>query len=265
MALETQLNWQTDEHEPQLKLLEKAIKTKRLAHAYIFSGPAEAEKMAIARKLAEFLLCEQVTGCGDCGNCKTFNAGSNADYLHLFSDDSIKIDSIRELTYKLALKSYNSGYKIAVIDNAHNMTTEAANGLLKVLEEPKPNTIMILITDNVHKLLPTIASRAQKIHFAPPKSVPEISDDEDRRQALSRFFGPSLGDKLVLAAELAEQETMDIKKFLEYSLKKLQENLREAPTPSIVSRIKAVIRAQRLIDQNVNTKLLLSELMVNSN
>lgn len=291
------LNWQISGHNAQLGLLEKAIQDKRLAHAYIFSGPSQIGKKTAARRIAQFLLCESNSACDSCIHCRTFNVGSNADYIEISGDEAIKIDSVRDLGYKLSLKAYAGIYKIAVIDNAHNLTTEAANALLKVLEEPKPNTMMILVTDNAYRLLPTISSRAQKINFGPLNeenfktwlssrgfsapdpsfagrpgyvvnlsSEPEaLTNNEDRLSAFKEFLNGTLGEKLILAANLAEKETIDLKHTFDHWLHHLEQMLRENPTPKIVNKINGLIRAQRLLDQNVNSKLLLSELMVKTN
>ncbi len=264
----TEFKWRSASHEPQRRLLEKSILNKRLAHAYIFSGPAEADILSFSRNLAQFLVCQDMSGCDECGNCRTLKAGSNADYLEIAGTEAIKIESIRDLAYKLALKPYAAAYKVAVIGNAHNLTTEASNALLKVLEEPKPNTVLILATDNVHKLLPTISSRAQKMHFVAPPEVDGViagDDVKEVHESYDRFVGKSLGDKLILAAELAEKETEEVNAFLTHALRKMQKVLRENPSVGQVERVRAVLRAQRLLGQNVNAKLLLSELMVNSN
>src|SRR5688572_7113126 len=105
-------NWQTTSHEPQRQLLEKTLISKRFAHAYIFSGPTESQILDFARNLAQFLICEKAFGCNDCGNCRTLKAGSNADYLEVSGTESIKIETIRELAYKLALKPYAAAYKV---------------------------------------------------------------------------------------------------------------------------------------------------------
>jgi DNA polymerase III subunit delta' len=271
LKMETQkaLNWQVSGHVNQLRLLDRVIQGKTLAHAYVFSGPQRVGKRTVARRLAQFLLCQDGTGCGECPHCKTMAAGSNADYLEISIDEAIKIEHVRDLSYKLSLKPYAGNHKVAVIDSAHNLTTEAANALLKVLEEPKPHTLMILVTDNANRLLPTINSRAQKISFGPlaENELPEAlrlssAATEEDAQAFGNFNSGSLGQKLLLAAELAEKETSDLKSLLDYWLHSLEKILRENPEGGIAARIRGVMRAQRQLDQNVNAKLLLSELMV---
>ena len=296
MGLETNINWNIVGHAKQRALLERALNSNRLAHAYVFAGPDQVGKRSVARKLAQGMLCDQANACGNCISCKTFSAGSNPDYTEISADGAIKIESIRELAYKMSLKPYAGKFKICVIDDSHNLTVEAANSLLKILEEPKDHTIMLLVTDNPHKLLPTISSRAQKINFGQvedaeftewlkqnnlsetdlthtgrPGHAIAISQDSEakeknglRLETFNKFTDSTLGEKLVLASELAEQETSELKKTFDYWMRYLQNSLRSDPTSQTVKKIKGLMRAQRLLDQNVNTKLLLSELMITS-
>lgn len=287
------LNWGIHGHSNQLSLLERAFKEKSLAHGYIFSGPSRIGKKTAARRLAQFLLCSTSDACGSCVHCRTLAVGSNADYIELSSTDDLKIESIRELGYKLSLKPYAAPYKVALIDNAHNLTVEASNALLKVLEEPKPHTLLFLITDNIQRLLPTITSRAQKINFGPlnpeefsswvkENNISEVDEGfighpgfalqyadadrkleiEDKKESLKRFLNASTGEKLILAAELAEKETVELKETLEYWLVHLERMLRLNPTFQMAGKIRGVVRAEKLLDQNVNSKLLLSEMMI---
>jgi DNA polymerase III delta' subunit len=271
MVPDSALNWQLKGHARQLNLLERAFGADRLAHAYVFSGPEGMGKRAAARRLANFMICEVGTACGSCIQCRTFAVGSNADYMEVpGGGEAIKIEAVRDLSYKMALKPYGGKHKVLVIDDAHNLTTEAANALLKIMEEPKPQTMMVLVTSNPHRLLPTILSRAQKIGFGPlepvmlPKSEDELQSERGTRESFSRFENSKTGDKLVLAAEIAERDTPDVRRLLDKWLVYLQEALRLEPAPKTVQKIRSVMRAQRLLEQNVNTKLLLSEMMVAS-
>jgi DNA polymerase-3 subunit delta' len=141
-------------HKKQIEFLGKSIESGSLSHAYIFSGPSFVGKKTVAREFAKNLL---ESGPGN----------FHPDFLEVTNDEAIKIDQVRELIYKLSLRPYSAKYKVALIDNAETMTVEAQNALLKVLEEPKSYTIIILVTSNTGKLLRTISSRAQKINFGP--------------------------------------------------------------------------------------------------
>lgn len=276
-------------HKKQIDLLSKSIEQDHLAHAYIFAGPKHIGKKLVSQKLAQILLCEQSNACNTCSQCKIFTARSNPDYFEIAELDTIKIEAVRDLSFKLALKPYSGRYKIAVIDNAETMTDEAANALLKVLEEPKDHTILILITDNVYNLLPTISSRAQKIFFSPveesgsdelvnldpevfagkPGLIQSIKQDENLSQQYKRwqesykiFNSEDLVERLIVAAESAEQESFENKKMLEFWLEHLRLKLRQAADLSTTKQIKGVVEALKGLDQNANTKLLLSTLML---
>jgi len=295
MPDQPRLNWGLHGHSTQLGLLQKAFIADSLAHAYVLAGPSQVGKRTAARRLAQFLLCESGDACATCGHCTSLLAGSNADYMEVLPDAGvIKIEPIRDLSYKLALLPYDGKRKIAVIDDAHLMTQEASNALLKVLEEPKSGTHLILITDNPHRLLPTISSRAQKISFGPvdaasfsewltasnlpapdpaftgrPGHVLATAADPDSAQVMSEsseslghFVSGSLGRKLLLAQELAERETPELKALLEHWLHHLRHRLLESPDQNLAGKIQGVIRAQRMLDQNANSKLLLTEMML---
>lgn len=147
----------------------------RLAHAYLFYGPPGIGKSALAGHFAASLLCTQPDAqgipCGQCPSCQWVEAGTHPDSLTVAPEEGksgILIDQIRQLTTQLGLKSHSGGYKVARIDTAHRMNTSAANSLLKTLEEPTDNTVLILVTDQPARLLATIRSRCQGLRFAPP-------------------------------------------------------------------------------------------------
>lgn len=245
-------------HKKQLELLGKSIESGKLAHAYIFAGPEGVGKKTIALKLAQELLKGE--------------RFSHPDLLFIDGQDSIKIEQVRDLIYKLSLKPYSANFKIAIIDNAENLTLEASQALLKVMEEPKPNTIIILITANPNRLLKTIASRAQKINFGPlskeeAEALPaklSVEQKEQLKETLRQFTQGGLVEKLRLASELAELETIEIKQALDFWLKYLEQDLIAHPTQLIAKRISLVSQSRNFLDQNLNSKLLLTNLMLNS-
>lgn len=269
MAEQSVFNWKISGHSRQLDLLSRAVAGNRLAHAYIFAGPEQVGKKTVARQLTQHLLCDFATACGQCAQCKTLAAGSNPDYIEVPSDSSIKIETVRDLSYKLSLMPYSGRQKIAVIDNAHLMTNEAANSLLKILEEPKDRTLIILVTSSPHLLLPTIVSRSQKINFGPQTEQEYISDSEKQHNAtrqewFEKFQSESLGNRLVLAAQLAEQDGSDLVKTIYHWLGQLQISLRQNPTQATANRIREVSKAYRLLQQNANPKLTLVNLMAST-
>ncbi|SMB86946.1 DNA polymerase III, delta prime subunit [Desulfonispora thiosulfatigenes DSM 11270] len=154
-----------------ISLLKKSILNKRIAHAYLFTGIEGIGKKTSALALAKALNClEPINGggCQECLSCRKIESGNHPDVKIIEPDGtSIKIEQIRELRNKVFFMSYEGNYKVIILDDAHLMTIEAFNSLLKVLEEPPQKTIFILITDKPQQLPDTILSRCQNIQFMP--------------------------------------------------------------------------------------------------
>jgi DNA polymerase-3 subunit gamma/tau len=147
--------------------LKNAIQTDRVAHGYIFSGARGVGKTTTARILAKALNCSAgptVTPDGICPSCVEIAAGNSVDVQEIDAASNRGIDEIRELRESVRYLPARDRYKIFIIDEAHMLTTEAFNALLKTLEEPPPRSLFILATTEGHKLPPTIQSRCQ--HFA---------------------------------------------------------------------------------------------------
>ncbi len=251
------MNWDIIGHKQQLERLTHAMETSTLAHAYLFAGPEGVGKRTIAVKLAQELLEWEKREKWGAKGAEFFHP----DFLFIDGADGIKIEQIRELTYKLSLKPYSAKYKIAVIDAAEQMSDEAANALLKSLEEPKPYTIIILITSNPNRLPKTIVSRTQKINFGLVEGrAIELTDEE----FFKTFQGNSLADRLISASEIAELETVEIKQLLYGWLTRLSLELQKDPTMKLKQKIEQVMQATKFMEQNANTKLLLTNLMINT-
>jgi DNA polymerase-3 subunit gamma/tau len=147
--------------------LKNAILTDRVAHGYIFSGARGVGKTTTARILAKALNCfagPTVTPDGTCPSCVEITAGNSVDVQEIDAASNRGIDEIRELRESVRYLPARDRYKIFIIDEAHMLTTEAFNALLKTLEEPPPRSLFMLATTEPHKLPPTIQSRCQ--HFA---------------------------------------------------------------------------------------------------
>ncbi len=147
--------------------LKNAILHNRVAHGYIFSGARGVGKTTTARILAKSLNCFQgvtVKPCGQCPSCQEIAAGNSVDVLEIDAASNRGIDEIRELRETVRYLPARDRTKVFIIDEAHMLTTEAFNALLKTLEEPPPRSLFILATTEPHKLPSTIQSRCQ--HFA---------------------------------------------------------------------------------------------------
>ncbi|PTB86735.1 DNA polymerase III subunit delta' [Pseudidiomarina aestuarii] len=151
------------------------VEQQRMPHAVLLTGVAGLGKKQLASKMAESLLClaadKQFNACGVCHSCQIMQAGNHPDHLTIRSEEagkSIKIDQIRALKEKQSLTPSVANWKTVVIESADLMTNSAANSLLKLLEEPQNNTILILTTNAVHRLPVTIRSRCQQMHLSTP-------------------------------------------------------------------------------------------------
>ena len=150
-------------------LLEKAVQTNNVLHSYLFTGIDGIGKSLFAKEFAQMILCssDKARPCKTCKSCIEFQGESHPDFLQIEPEDgkAIKIEQIRYLQEKIAEKPVTSEKKVYIIQDSDKMTREAANGLLKTLEEPPTYAILILITANESKLLVTIKSRCTKIAF----------------------------------------------------------------------------------------------------
>jgi len=163
--------WQSD----QWQRLTSQLQDNRLAHAYLLTGEKGLGKHAFANAAAKLLLCERQEenyACGSCRSCELFSAGSNPDLLTIEPENSqvIKVDQIRELTVFASKTSHGNRRKVLILDCADALNINAANALLKTLEEPPGSMVLFLITATPGKLLATIRSRCQRILFATPNS-----------------------------------------------------------------------------------------------
>lgn len=148
--------------------LERARQANRLAHAYLVVGPKGIGKAALARALAAAILCESNTPgpCGQCVHCRRFRGEGHPDVHEVFPDgQAIKIDQIRSLRKEASLRPYLSARQVFILHQVDSLTDQAANSLLKLLEEPPEGTHLILLAARVRSVLPTILSRCQVLHL----------------------------------------------------------------------------------------------------
>ncbi|HEV2304614.1 MAG TPA: DNA polymerase III subunit gamma/tau [Candidatus Acidoferrales bacterium] len=165
-----------------MQTLENAIRQNRLAHAYIFSGTRGVGKTTTARILAKCLNCVKgptATPCNECEACVAITAGSSLDVLEIDAASNRGIDQIRELREMVRYAPAGGRYKVVILDEAHQLTDEASNALLKTLEEPPEKVVFILATTQPEDLADTIKSRAQLFQFR-SLSFQEIADAIER-------------------------------------------------------------------------------------
>jgi DNA polymerase III subunit gamma/tau len=148
--------------------LENAISQKRIAHGYIFSGQRGTGKTTVARILARCLNCIEgptTKPCGKCASCLEVTAGNAVDVIEIDAASNRGINEMRELRENVRYRPARDRYKIFIVDEAHQITNEAFNALLKTLEEPPEWVVFVLCTTEVHKIPTTIASRCQQFSF----------------------------------------------------------------------------------------------------
>ena len=164
-------------HEAVVRALESALRAGRMHHAYLISGPAHVGKTTLAFQLAQAVNCltPGAEPCGGCAACARIANGHHADVIVLQVDTEaaegprtmIGIDAVRDLISSAQLKPYEGRTRVYVVQSADQLTTDAANALLKVLEEPPPDVLILLLTSNVDGVLPTVQSRCQTIDLRP--------------------------------------------------------------------------------------------------
>ncbi|HHY59310.1 MAG TPA: DNA polymerase III subunit delta' [Clostridia bacterium] len=174
--------------------LRRAVAAGQVHHAYLFYGPDGVGKRTTAYALAAALNClapQEGNACGRCPACLAVAGGTHPDLYEINPQGkNIKIEQIRELQTGLSFKRWQGNYKVAVIDEADLMTEEAANSLLKMLEEPSGKTCFVLLTSRPQSILPTIWSRCQRFSFraVPPELIEQILLKQGIAPAQAKLF-----------------------------------------------------------------------------
>lgn len=213
--------WQTAGQDRIISFLTDSIQRGKLAHAYLFTGPPHVGKMTLAIDLARALNCTEAGApCGSCRTCQRIAQGKYTDVIMIDKNAGrdpkdrkktaeISIDTIREHVQRgSSLPPYEGKYKVYIIEDADLMSVEAANCLLKTLEEPPQHVVIILLTSEENLLLPTVISRCQRFELK-PVSLPEIESrlsaipglEAERVKLLARLSGGCLGWALSAAGD----------------------------------------------------------------
>lgn len=166
---------------------------ERMPHALLLHGPAGVGKRDLGLALAQWFVCEapgEAGACGACDACNWFEQGNHPDYRYLEpkeeeTDDSgkvtkkaskeIKVEQVREITEFLSLSAHRGGWRVALIHPAEYMNAAAANALLKTLEEPPPRVLLILVSHQAGRLLPTVRSRCRKVAVGLPEPMSALT------------------------------------------------------------------------------------------
>ena len=201
--------------ERVVRTLQNAIASGRIVHAYLFSGYRGTGKTTTARLLAKALNCERgptPTPCNVCVNCRAISDGASLDVIEIDAASNRGIDEIRDLREKITRVPVGSRYNVYIIDEAHMLTTEAANALLKTLEEPPPHAVLVLVTTEPHRLPATITSRTQRFDF---RRIPQAVIVERLRTIASQERFAIDDDALRLIARSADGALRDAESLLD--------------------------------------------------
>jgi DNA polymerase-3 subunit delta' len=222
-------------HAGQIEKLRCSSAGGRLAHAYAFVGPSGIGKKRFTRELAKCLLCEnhsdaELVSCGQCSNCRQVAADTHPDLLTVGLIEGKRELLLKQfigeketrgkegLCYDVSLKPMSGRRRVAMIDDAETLNDESANALLKTLEEPPPNSILILIATSADLLLPTIRSRCQVLAFQPLTA-------DDVRQLLLREGITADEREAAQAAALSGGSLDEARQLLDPQLRDLREEL----------------------------------------
>ena len=190
-----------------------AIQKNRLGHAYLFEGMQGVGKRELALFLAKLVFCQErdiyEEPCSQCDYCRRIDEGNFPDVMEITPDgQTLKVDQMRELKQQLSKTAMEGHTKVCIIHDVDTLTTGAANSLLKFLEEPESSILFLLLTSRLSKVLPTIQSRCQIVHFATPvmETLTNQLEEAGVIPSVSRLLATLTSD-LNEALELANSES----------------------------------------------------------
>jgi len=196
-------------HEQIVEVFRRSVRSGKISHSYIFEGIPGCGRRTTALALIQAIFCREVDddACGVCPSCRKIAGGNHADihFVEPLPDKrDISIDQLREIQRELSLRPYEAPRKACILEPAERMSVNAANSLLKTLEEPPGNAIIILLSENADMLLPTIRSRCQLIRFSP------LSPEHVRQLLISTGIAPDAADVLAPLSEGSMQRAGEL-------------------------------------------------------
>ncbi|HCR35643.1 DNA polymerase III, subunit gamma and tau [Candidatus Woesebacteria bacterium GWC2_33_12] len=246
--------------------LTSIVKSGNIPHAFLFAGPKGTGKTSAARILAKVINCESKKICNKCEQCISITKGSNIDVIEMDAASNRGIDDIRVLRDTIRLAPVKAKAKIYIIDEAHMLTTEASNALLKTLEEPPDHVYFILATTNPEKLIDTIKSRTTLIQFT-KATTEETKRSLKRIIKKEKFITKSVmlikNEELDQIIKLSEGSFRDAVKLLElyakdsgflknvgsFNVDELIKSLFEKNSKDVISKIEDAIKEGNGIDR----------------
>jgi DNA polymerase-3 subunit delta' len=231
--------WQVVGQPKAITLLERSIEMGQLSHAYLFVGPPHVGKLTLALNLAQAVNCGAAASpCGECTSCRRIAAGKHADVqiIGLISEEKreIGIEQIREMQTAASLPPYEGRHKVFIFDKAELLSHEAANCLLKTLEEPSPQVLLVLLTARESALLPTIVSRCQRVEMRPlpvtlikEALIEDYGVSADRAELLARLSDGCFGWALLTMQDekILEERSRRLATLVDLSYASLKQRL----------------------------------------
>jgi DNA polymerase-3 subunit delta' len=263
-------------HEQKWQVLKKTAALGKIPHALLFYGQAAIGKKKTALEFIKLLNCEnpdlEKRPCSACRSCRDIEKNSHPDLYIIEPGETqeIKIGQIRELQANLSLKSYSAPFKAAIINKAHFLNQEAQSAFLKLLEEPRGQTIFILVSEYPEMLLPTILSRVERLRFYAPAQTQRSPEQQELVAQIIKLGKEDLFSRFQYAKKLSEGES-DLKEILDVWLGHFREMLLTAANgktgaysvEKLTSIIKTIQNVGFLISTtNVNSRLALETLML---
>lgn len=235
-------------HQKIINFLDRSIEKGNIAQAYLFSGPESVGKFTLAKLFAGSIITENIVK-------KNKDAGVPLDLIviepekeekkGIIKEKDIKIEQIREAQKSLLLFPYSGKYKVLIVNDAHRMTIPAQNSLLKILEEPNSTSVIILVTHEPGKILPTLKSRCQKINFSLVDNQEIIEGLEKNGKKSSREMAGLLLGRPGIAINLSE----DGKKLANW--REAIVNLEKIPTLGINDRLRMAEKMSKNMSDSI--------------
>ncbi len=287
--------------EKAIKVLRSAIEKNRVSHSYIFFGPEGVGKRTTALLFAQALNCkDNKFGCGVCDSCKSIYNYNNLDVKIITKQDNktnITLEQIKEVQKSSSLRPLYLEKKVYIIDEASDVSIEGANSLLKILEEPQENVVIILVTTKFYFLLPTIKSRCQKIEFFPLKlknivmylkkkyninftfieKVSKLSqgslgkairfiEEKDTILMSQRFKEVlekgNIKEVLEFTAQLEKEKKNRCLKIIEFLILIYQLEFERNPESKIKEYLEKTLELKGLIERNINPRLAIEQIFL---
>jgi DNA polymerase-3 subunit delta' len=270
------------EHEPAVRQLRQDVQSGQPAHAYLLAGPATKCKQDAANTFAQALLCltsERGEPCGACDSCHAWEQRAHPDYHFLEPDgNSLKIEQIRQWQPFFSYPPQLGRRQVFFLSAPELLTEAAANSLLKALEEPLPQTVFLLATEDERALLPTLASRCRVVLFRswrPPGETPgkdELSFEDGDKAAtasLQKLIWGASEAELMRQVRLIKLDRPAAGRLLRSLLAELEQSYRRARNQamtgqdtgisrSLLECLDVILTGQQLLDDNVSVPLLLA-------